>query len=357
MQRVLAIIAVVVIAVATVGCLSRTPKQSGVFTSANSGVNWSAQPNLADKNVKRPKIYPPLEVTAAAVSPTDTGVMYAGTARSLYLTKNGGKEWSLLDDKLPGAVKSIAVQSITTVPGSPDVVYVAGVSGGYGKLFKSTDRGNSFKDIFTVATPKAAATAVATQPGTPETVYVADQKGLVYQSVNGGGSWNQVASTESPVSSLAFAGKNLIVGTVGAGIWRQEGGTTFVKVGLPENESNIWSMTYAFGSIFAGANSGLLLSRDGGVTWSVVKTTLTPGQRVQALAASSSTLYFASSAVVYRTSASLSSFEPTQLELVKNVYSLATSPANPTFVLAGANSSSNSFVDRFGGNGLSGLTQ
>src|SRR5687768_7222867 len=109
MQRFFAILAIICIALVSIGCLNRTPKQSGVYISKDAGNSWAAAPDLTDKKVKRPKVYPPLDATAVAVSPTDSKVVVAGTTDEIFMTKDSGGSWERLSERLPTANQKMTV--------------------------------------------------------------------------------------------------------------------------------------------------------------------------------------------------------------------------------------------------------
>lgn len=350
MQRFLAIIIILAVVSVTVGCLGRSPKQSGVFVTNDSGGSWNASPDLQNPKQKRPKQYPPLEVTAIAVSPHDSKTVVAGTPKELYMTTDSGSSWQKLTEKLPVANQKIAVQSIRFHPTQTATFYVTGVSSGYGKVFKSSDNGGSLQDIFTVSRPGQTVTSIAIDPTNPDVLFVGDQLGALYSSRDGGASWRRNFTTNQIISTVTISGNAIFVGTVGSGVWRStDGGSTFAPAtgGLTGTGSTVWALLPAFGGLYAGTDAGLFVTRDFGATWQNISNPLPRDTRVQALAASGNNLYFAANAVIYRATPDGQPFTPTQLKLARNVFGLSASPDGST-VYAGASNSSANYADRFG---------
>lgn len=333
------------------GCFGNPPQQSGVFVSRDGGNSWEASPDLRAKNVKKPRVYPPLAVTGVGVSPVNADLVVAGTDDNLYRSTDGAKTWSLLTPNIPTATKAMAVQGVTFHPTNPDAFYVYGVSGGYGKVLKTTNRGDSLQDVFTVSRPRQTVTSLIVDLSVPNTLYAGDQLGSVYKSADGATTWQRIFSTNQGVSALALSGTTLYVGTIGQGIFRSpDQGVTFAAVnnGLSQQAQTVWAMRLGPAGIYAGTETGLFLSRDGGGSWQAVGNPLpAEGQRVQAIASSPTNVYFAASAVVYRMTPVGGSFTPVQLKLAKNIFGLASTPANQGFFVAGVSNQGGDAATRF----------
>lgn len=349
-MRRFAVIPVVAASLLVAGCLNGGAKQSGVFVSRDGGASWQASPDLTNKQAKKPKVYPPLAVTAVAVSPADANTVVAGTEDELYLTTDGGKAWQNLTEKLPVENKAISVQAIRFHPTKPDTFFVGGVSAGYGKILKSTDKGGSLKDIFTVSRPGQTVTALLPDPNGSETLYAGDQLGAIYQSTDGGTIWRRVHTSESPISALTASGDSVYAATSGAGVLRSVAGGAFAPVSgnLARGQLTVWSLASGFGGLYAGTDEGLYLTRDFGASWQAVASPLPERQRVQAVVITGSAVYFATNAVVYRLNPSGDGFIPVQLQLARNVFSLAVTPADATVLYAGASKDAVDFGNRFG---------
>lgn len=339
----------------TVGC-SSAPEQSGVFVTRNAGTEWIAAPDLSAENAKVPDVYPPLEVTAVAVSPADPNLVLAGTGDDLYRTTDGGKSWEALAEKLPAAKgKAVAVQEIIFDPANPDTFYVTGVTSGYGKVLKSTDRGTTLKEVFTGSDPKVTTTALLLDPRAA-TLYVGDQAGSLYKSPDGGSTWQRIFTAANPISSLVSSGDALFAGTAGEGIYRStNGGLSWQSVngGLEGRRLTVWRIASGLGGVYAGTEAGVFVTRNGGVNWQPLGRPLPVGEdRIQALTIVGSNLFYATNAVVYRSPGAGESFVPVQLRLATNVFSLSASPKEPNTLYAGAGGSKLTFTDRYGGNSL-----
>lgn len=348
--RVLRTAVVVGVVSLTVGCLGQDPKQGGVFSTTDTGQKWQAQPDLTDKSRKKPKEFPADEVNRVAASPGDTKVIIAGTSDDLWRSKDGGTSWERLTEKLPSAKKAIAVQSVRYHPTETTTFYVGGVSGGYGKIYKSTDGGDTLQDIFTVSKPAQTITALLIIPGVQATILAGDQLGDVYRSEDGGSTWRRTFTAPHPISSFIRTGQTILAATVGSGVMRSvDNGATFAptNAGLADRQLTVWELAVSSSGIYAGTENGLMVSRDGGISWQEAITPLTAGQnRIQAVTASGSHVYFASRAVVYKFNPATGNFAPVQLKAIKEVYALAAT--NDSAVLyAGANNSSKSFGDRY----------
>jgi photosystem II stability/assembly factor-like uncharacterized protein len=350
-------IAVVGLALAISGCGPQPPAQSGVFVTRDSGSSWTSTPDLKARGAKKPKVFPPLAINAVGVSPGSPDLVVSGSDDDIFQATDGGRTWERLTERLPTATKAMAVQVVAFHPTLPDTYYVGGVSGGYGKVIKTADRGRTLQDVFTVSKPGQAVTSIAIADN--GTLFVGDQLGSVYRSNDGGGSWQRVFSlTEASVTSLAASGADLYVGTTGQGVWRSvDGGAIFhpVNGNLTGKQLSVWTLATGFGGLYVGTEEGVFVTRNFGGTWQSIGNPLpVGGQRIQAMAISGPSLYFATNAVVYKTTPAGDQFAPVQLKLARNVFSLAATGAGTNTLFAGANSQQASFPDRFNA-GLPGI--
>jgi hypothetical protein len=270
-------------------------------------------------------------VTALAVDTSDTtgNTIYLGAAAGgAWKTTNGGSSWTPLTDNQP----SLAVGSIAVDPNNHNTIYVGtgednfNLDGFYGVgILKSTDGGATWTQlgasVFSGAkSPNlggAKIGAIAVQPGNSNVVLASvdffdgnDPNGGVYQSLDGGVTWNRpaagaqgAAGTDLVFDPTSVAANNAatVYAALGDifspsaatnGIWKStDSGAHWTKLagGLPTTNVGRITLGYAHSTSGAAAtiyaaiadastNSGLLLgffvTTNGGTSWT--KLTNTP---------------------------------------------------------------------------------
>jgi photosystem II stability/assembly factor-like uncharacterized protein len=300
-----------------------------------------------------------------------------------------------------GRVTALAVD-----PTNSNVIYLGGAEGG---VWKSTDGGTTWIPL-TDNQASLAVGSIAIDPQNPQTIYVGtgEEDFALYnyagagilKSTNGGASWTRLSArfvgpfgSDSPYCGGAYIGsiavdpgnsQILLAGaqfqcSVGSGMYRStDGGTTWTEVlgtqsapdlitGLvfdPTNGNNVYA---AVGASTSASNDGIWKSTNAGVTWALANgsgATAFPGSSAArislAIAASSSTTLYAGAASassggtsvlgVYKTTNGGGSW--TQLSSAPNYCSpdpataqcyfdnvVAVAPNNPNIVLLGGSES------------------
>ena len=130
---------------------------------------------------------------AAAFHPTRDGVIYlGGDVGGLYKTEDHGRNWRMINKGLANyGIFSIAVDAK-----NPDTVYAATENG----LCKSTDAGENWtllpgtghKQLRITGEKNKSIRSVAVDPSDGNTVYAASPAGKVFRSTDGGQSWKAV---------------------------------------------------------------------------------------------------------------------------------------------------------------------
>ncbi|MBV9363047.1 MAG: choice-of-anchor D domain-containing protein [Solirubrobacterales bacterium] len=197
-------------------------------------------------------------VTAIAVNPNNTNVLYLGTAQGgVWRSKDGGNTWTPLFDRQ----RSLGIgepAGIAIDPNNADVVYV-GASGRVGAiepgtisqpsagLFKSTDGGASWIAMGSgypagntgnaIQFVRKAVNVIIVDPDPASAViYLADQNG-VFTSTDGGLNWTAATGIAGDTRSLALDlstpsnARILFAGVAGQGVFKStDGGATFTQV-------------------------------------------------------------------------------------------------------------------------------
>ncbi|WFB36179.1 hypothetical protein P3T73_00165 [Kiritimatiellota bacterium B12222] len=159
---------------------------------------------------------------ATAFHPTREGVIYlAGDVAGVYKTEDYGQNWRMINRGLA----NYAVFSLAVDPTNPDTVYAATQGG----LCKSTDCGETWellpktgpKELGIYGKKKKSIRSVAVDPSNGNIVYAASPLGKVYKSTNGGQTWQEVytlagTSENQDRLRLQFGKTN---GDFYAGIW------------------------------------------------------------------------------------------------------------------------------------------
>ncbi len=203
------------------------------------------------------------QVTAIAVNPNNSNIIFIGTAwGGVWRTRDGGTTWTPLFDRAPslgiGGPGAIAIDPVNT-----DVVYV-GTSSRNGSqfsgdatqppagLFKSTDGGASWIRLGSAYPSNAPSNAsiffthiinvVLVDPANSQTVYLASNRGL-FVSTDGGLNWTQGTVPAGDVRSLVLdptspaAARILYAGVRGVGVVQSTDGgqnwTTILNAATP----------------------------------------------------------------------------------------------------------------------------
>jgi photosystem II stability/assembly factor-like uncharacterized protein len=196
-----------------------------VYESTDRADNWTAlsSPNSNGWNSNRP-------VDAVAAAPGDVNTIYASAGGHIFVTTNHGTSWTARD--LPGGASSL-VTDIKVDPSDKNIVYAVRNVFGAGKVFRTTDGGQTWADI-TGNLPDIPPDAIFIDKRADHlnTLYLGTDAG-VYASTDLGQTW-AVLGTGLPnvrVRDLDLAPTLdiLAAGTYGRGMWEftyNAGGTT-----------------------------------------------------------------------------------------------------------------------------------
>jgi photosystem II stability/assembly factor-like uncharacterized protein len=239
----------------------------GVWKTVNDGTTWSP---VFDNEAS-------YSIGWVTLDPNDSSVVWVGAGESnsqrsvgygdgIYRSDDGGKNWQNL-----GLKKSEHIGRVVVDPRDSKVVYVAAEGplwgpGGDRGLYKSTDRGNSWKAVLTIS-ENTGVVDVALDPSSPDIVYAAayqrrrhvftlidgGPESAIYKSTDAGATWNKLKSGLPSVDmgriglAVSPADPNVVYATIEAadgkgGIFRSEDkGATWER----RNEFDQGAMYYA----------------------------------------------------------------------------------------------------------------
>jgi photosystem II stability/assembly factor-like uncharacterized protein len=240
---------------------------SGIFKTTDGGTTWAQMTVGVTGGI----------VTALAISPADTSVVYAATrGGGVFKSVNAGERWTPINKGLT----SLLVTTLAIDIQSPSTLY-AGLE--TGAVFKTTDQGAAWTSVNN-GLAASRINNLAVDPETPRIVYAVTERRGAFKTVNGGNQWSQTALNTIRVFSVAIdstAAKTL-AGEDRGRVYLQsdEGGWTLVDLGpnvqppetlLPGLQVNALAIDPLVPTTaYAGAIGGLFKTTDGGASWSRV---------------------------------------------------------------------------------------
>ncbi|MCI0459817.1 MAG: hypothetical protein L0Z62_22945 [Gemmataceae bacterium] len=165
-------------------------------------------------------------ISTIAESPRKAGLLWAGTDDGkLHVTRNGGKTWADLSDKVPGVPPD---RWITRVECSHFEEGTAYLTIGRHRnddrrpyLFKTTDHGNTWKPLVSNLPPDGPLHVVRESSRNRDLLFVGTEQAL-FVSRDGGARWQRVPGLPPvPVHDLVIhpRDRDLVIGTHGRSVW------------------------------------------------------------------------------------------------------------------------------------------
>jgi photosystem II stability/assembly factor-like uncharacterized protein len=218
----------------------------------------------------------PAPVFAVAGSSKQPNIVFAGTAGGILKSVDSGKTWTSLPSTPTFVVNALVVDSV-----DPNQVY-AGTDIG---TFKSQDGGMTWRAI----DQGQGVIVLVSNPVRSSTLFSAveldGRSPGVYRTTDSGANWSLLANSPLGVFSLACDPANADVlyaaadknGSYGGGnqaIYKTtDAGDTWTKLAdLPVSVST-FTLTASTTAVYVGTDHGVLISRDGGVTWTQTSVT------------------------------------------------------------------------------------
>ena len=260
----------------------------GIWKSQDAGETWKSCGLPKSRHIPRIVIDPQNpDIVYAAV----LGNIYKATSeRGVYKSVNGGKTWSkiLFESNHAGAVE------LVIDPNNPRNLYAATwrvkrtpyslSSGGEGSiLWKSTDRGNSWKKISGnkgFAQGILGIIGVTVSPVNSDRVWaIVENKdsGGVYRSDDGGGTWSHVNDSRALRQRAWYYSKiyadtkdiNKVYVMNVSYHKSTDGGKTFTSHNAPHGDHHdLWIAPEDNNRMIIGDDGGAQVTYDGGETWS-----------------------------------------------------------------------------------------
>lgn len=250
----------------------------GMYKTTNGGKEWQ---HIGEEDPFA-LIRSFLQVTAIAVNSLDSSIIYASTVEGLVLkSSNSGATWTLT-----GVVTEALVSALVIDAEEPTRLY----AGTQGKgIYRSNDEGQNWVQVGEELGKNVQ--RLVLDPRGPETMVYAVTENGVFVSRDHGESWRQYLTGASDIAPPVKGSLKAFVTQIGTelvqGLGRNE-----VMI-LPQNKvapgAELRQLTVSQAvpnAVYVLANrQGVLMSKDGGVSWSSLGTGL-EGLELQALALS-----------------------------------------------------------------------
>ncbi|HET7306745.1 MAG TPA: hypothetical protein VFK24_02870 [Gammaproteobacteria bacterium] len=171
---------------------ARDTPDSGVLKSSDGGAHWTLeQSGLPDFNVSGPHFH------TLVMSKADAKILYLGTVHGVYKSIDAGLTWQSVNNGISSGADSY-VSTLAIDPTNPSRVF-AGIfdSQGFGHLWRTTDGGSSWQELFQASGDNfAGVIAIALDPQNPRHILVGDRLNGLFASIDGGDLWVSIDKGE-----------------------------------------------------------------------------------------------------------------------------------------------------------------
>jgi photosystem II stability/assembly factor-like uncharacterized protein len=208
-------------------------------------------------------------VYALGVSPADPEYVYAGSGATIVLSTDGGDTWAPADGGIPG---DAWVSILAMHPLTPTIAY-AGIEPGL--VYRTLDGGGTWSQVADLG--EGLWSILAIDPHAPQRLYASGwHTGYFFaRSLDGGEHWEAMTLEPGQLSANDLAFQATVSGTlyvIAPGIYRStDAGATWDKLPVPDSVSEGWSLLLHPQTglpLYIGHNGrGVLYSDDGGLDW------------------------------------------------------------------------------------------
>lgn len=327
------------------GCFGggTTSSSGGVWQSADAGKTWSQ--TAAVPTADGVSSFADVDVTALALDPQDSTVVYAGTVdHGVFYSLDSGVSWQRPEEAL---ARTGEVVKITVSTKDVCTYYVTMTD----RVMETTDCGRTFDTERYVETrSKTTITAMALDWYDPKILWVGTSSGDVIRSTDGGDSWTTLTRLSDAVTDILVNNADsriVLVGTETSGMNRTtDSGATWTNLEKTLKDFKSSDRVYSFAQNAKGTymimntKYGLLSSTDSGATWSGVSLISGSGEvRIYDVAIapeSSETLYYTTASAIYRSTSAGSAWTTSELPSSRAGQALLIDPEDDTHVYLGS---------------------
>lgn len=248
---------------------------ASVWKSTDGGKTWEVK-NKGEGTANATAV----DVLSFAINPYDSQNVYVGLRKGGILeTTNGGDTWRFINN-----FQSEKVYGLVLSPDDGRTLYASGVWQGKGKMFKTTDQGETWKEIYTSPQKGPLIISLAIDKKNPQVLYATTSEKEALKSTDGGESWKNIHLADDPILKIAIdvQDSKLLYSITNSGIvYRsKDAGEIFEKINEKIDKnffgfgSNHFSVLRADpsigGKVYLAGSGGIVTSQDGGENWKKV---------------------------------------------------------------------------------------
>lgn len=241
-------------------------KGDSVYSSSDGGNHWLA-------------ISPFYNVSSIAVYPYNSNVIYAigdsSSSTRLYKTTNRGQSWSVRSTHLPPALATYELGSLQVSTSDPNVLFAGNwsLSDTIGGFYRSVDGGVTWQKSNTGFSPSKSVAVLANDPLDANSLYAGGNVNGLYHSTNLGDSWSLISGAipDQYASALFLASTGNIYCTFGGSIYTSSNqGSTWQSLNGDLQNLDVFGVvtdpTNA-SVLYVNSVGGIYQTQDGGRSW------------------------------------------------------------------------------------------
>lgn len=300
------------------------------------------------------------DVLSLSFDPNDSKKLYIGTVASgIFKTENGGEQWT------HAAVPWAKIYSFVVDHADPNRMYVAGLLGNQGKIFRTDDGGADWKEVYTEPGVGTLVLSLAQRWDSPQVIFAGTSAGTVVKSTDSGSTWRNIGTgVDGPVTKIDFDAQEpytvylltfnqkVFSSKDGGANWtdwevekQKEQSAKRSKVNQddpnqgrrPDGIVTIVPDSRVSGTVYAGTEAkGLFVSRDFGKNWTEVNVIESakklPIRAIAVNPVNSSEIAFAAGNAFYKSVNGGETWATVQLEIDRSISLIAYDPSDPAVI-------------------------
>jgi len=242
--------------------------RDGIYRTRDRGATWARITPDNDPELRN--------FHSVAIDPRDVDTLYAGTTHLPWKTTDGGETWKRAGSKESGMIDDSDIFAIHIDEENPDVVLMSACSG----IYKSSNGSKQWVKIQGIPSTSRRTHVIFQHPARGSVLFAGTTEGLWRTTESGNPeSWSRVTPLRLVINAVAVHRNRpdrIFLGTDDYGVLvSNDGGESYDPTNAGFISRQVRAVVadrtqrgrvYA-GVLFDGANGGLFVSDDGGISW------------------------------------------------------------------------------------------